>query len=219
MRFLVTAKRKFPLRNLRVRIGTTLFLLPFIVLTNFRHALSHEPDDLRKSPGAQRREVRIPIRDFQLIDQNGRVFEFKTVRKKVVVVAFAYTTCPDICPLITAAMRQVQTELKHTERSSVFFLTVTTDPEVDSPKVLSAYARRYGADLSGWAFLTGQEAALQGIWHNFGVRVVKKARGLVDHTSLTAVIDQTGTARFAYYGTSPDPKVVLRDVRSLFARP
>jgi protein SCO1 len=209
---------KIPLRNLRIRIGTTLLLVLF-VLGNLHHALSHELDDLRKSQGAQRREVRIPIRDFQLTDQNGRVFEFQTVRKKVVVIAFAYTTCPDFCPLITASMRQVQTELKHTERSSVFFLTVTTDPEIDSPKVLSAYAARYGADVSGWAFLTGPEATLQGIWQNFGVRVIKKARGLVDHTSLTAVIDQTGTARFAYYGTSPDPQVVVRDVRSLLARP
>jgi protein SCO1/2 len=186
------------------------------VPTHLRHAFSHEPGDL-PSQGAQRREVRIPIRDFRLIDQNGRTFEFRTLRNKVVVLAFAYTTCPDVCPLITAAMKQAQTNLRQTE-GSVFFLTITTDPEVDSPKVLAAYAKRYGADLSGWAFLTGEEAVLRGIWQNFGVRVVRKARGLVDHTSLTAVIDQTGTMRFAYYGTSPEPKVLLQDVRALFAR-
>ena len=205
------------MRNLRIGVGATLFLLLLIVPTHLRHAFSHEPGDL-PSQGAQRREVRIPIRDFRLIDQNGRTFEFRTLRNKVVVLAFAYTTCPDVCPLITAAMKQAQTNLRQTEGRSVFFLTITTDPEVDSPKVLAAYAKRYGADLSGWAFLTGEEAVLRGIWQNFGVRVVRKARGLVDHTSLTAVIDQTGTMRFAYYGTSPEPKVLLQDVRALFAR-
>ena len=204
------------MRNLRIGVGATLFLLLLFVPTHLRHAFSHEPGDL-PSQGAQRREVRIPIRDFRLIDQNGRTFEFRTLRNKVVVLAFAYTTCPDVCPLITAAMKQAQTNLRQTE-GSVFFLTITTDPEVDSPKVLAAYAKRYGADLSGWAFLTGEEAVLRGIWQNFGVRVVRKARGLVDHTSLTAVIDQTGTMRFAYYGTSPEPKVLLQDVRALFAR-
>jgi len=205
------------LRNLKSRLGRTLFLLPFMALATLNHGFSHEPTNSKKISGPQRREVRIPIRDFRLIDQNGRSFDFKTVRDKVVVLAFAYTTCPDVCPLTTAAMRQIQMALDRIERSSVYFITVTTDPEVDSPKVLALYAKRYGVDLSDWTFVTGEEAVLRGIWKNFGVRVVKKARGLVDHTSLTAVIDRTGTMRFAYYGTAPDPKVVIEDVRSLLA--
>ena len=103
------------------------------------------------------------------------------------------------------------------EHSSVYFITVTTDPEVDNPKMLAVYAKRYKMDLSDWAFVTGEEVVLRGIWKNFDVQVVRKARGLVDHTSLTAVIDRTGTMRFAYYGTAPDPKVVIEDVRSLLA--
>jgi protein SCO1 len=189
-----------------------------MVLANLNHGFSHDATDLKKISEPQRREVRIPIRDFRLIDQNGRSFDFKTVRGKVVVLAFAYTTCPDVCPLTTAAMRQIQMGLDRIERSSVYFITVTTDPEVDSPKVLAIYAKRYGVDLSDWAFVTGKEAALRGIWQNFGVRVVRKERGLVDHTSLTAVIDRSGTMRFAYHGTAPDPKVVIEDVRSLLAR-
>jgi protein SCO1/2 len=161
--------------------------------------------------------VRIPIRSFQLTDQNGRAFEFNSVRDKIVVLAFAYTSCPDICPLTTAAMKQVQTELNQAESASVQFVTITTDPEVDKSKVLAAYAKRYGAELSNWAFLTGDEATLRSVWQNFGVRVVRKKRGLIDHTSLTAIVDR-GTMRFAYYGTSPDPKGILHDIRSLLAQ-
>jgi len=216
MWFLATTKRrrKKRLRKNSARPAVRLIFFLIIILGSPHPVLSHEKGESE----ARRREVRIPIEDFVLTDQSSRPFHFKSLRDKVVVLAFAYTTCTDVCPLITAAMKRVQTELENNERGAVYFLTVTTDPEIDGPKVLAAYARRYGADLSEWSFLTGNEAVLQRIWKNFGVRVVRKARGLIDHTSLTSVIDGTGVMRFAYYGTSPDPKIVLQDIRSLLAR-
>lgn len=163
----------------------------------------------------ERREVKLPIDDFSLIDQDGKTFQFKNLRGKIVVVAFVYTTCPDVCPLITAALRQVQTHLSNQERKNSYLLTVTTDPEIDSPKVLTGYAKRYGAELSGWSFLTGDQATLKSVWKNFGVGVKRKARGLVDHTPLTAIVDRHGVLRFAYIGPSPDVKSVLGDMRFL----
>ena len=165
----------------------------------------------------ERREVKLAIDDFSLIDQSGKNFQFKSLRGKVVVVAFAYTTCPDVCPLITAALRQVQTHLSNEERKNSHLLTVTTDPEIDAPKVLAGYAKRYGAELSGWSFLTGDESTLKSVWKNFGVGVKRKARGLVDHTPLTAIVDRQGVLRFAYIGPSPNVKLVLRDVRFLMS--
>jgi len=55
------------------------------------------------------------------------------------------------------------------ERTEVQLLTITTDPEIDSPKVLRAYAKRYGAEFENWAFLTGDPAVLAQVWKNFGV--------------------------------------------------
>ena len=163
----------------------------------------------------ERREVKLPIDDFSLTDQGGKIFQFKNLRGKVVVAAFAYTTCPDVCPLITAALRQVQTHLSNEERKNSHLLTVTTDPEIDSPKVLTAYAKRYGAELNGWSFLTGDPSSLKSVWKNFGVGVKRQARGLVDHTPLTAIVDRRGIMRIAYIGPSPDLTLVLRDIRSL----
>ncbi len=168
---------------------------------------------------AQRSEMRMPIHNFSLTDQNGRSFDLQSVGGKILLVDFAYTTCPDVCPLMTAALRTVQTSLSTTERKTVHLLTITTDPEIDTPKVLAAYAKRYHADLSNWAFLTGDESSLARVWSNFGVKVARKARGLVDHTALTAVIDQSSTMRFAYHGAAPDPKIMVQDIRFLLARP
>ena len=168
---------------------------------------------------AQRSELRMPIRNFSLTDQSGRQFRLDSIKGKIILIDFAYTTCPDVCPLMTAALRTVQTNLSATEHKRVYLLTVTTDPEVDVPQVLAAYARRYHTDLSNWAFLTGDESSLRQVWNNFRVKVNRKARGLVDHTALTAVIDQSGTMRFAYHGAAPDPKIIVQDIRSLLRRP
>ncbi|MGZ8444226.1 MAG: SCO family protein [Candidatus Binatia bacterium] len=166
----------------------------------------------------ERREVQITIGDFTLVDQNAREFKFGQLAGRVVVVAFAYTTCPDVCPLITAALRQVQSGLTPEERKKVFLLTITTDPEIDSPKVLAGYGKRYGADFTNWSFLSGDQAALQKVWKNFGVGVKRKGRGLVDHTPLTAVVDRQGRMRLAYVGPAPDAKAVLKDVRNFLVQ-
>ncbi|HET7008328.1 MAG TPA: SCO family protein [Candidatus Binatia bacterium] len=163
----------------------------------------------------ERRAVEIPIADFTLVDQNSREFQFSKLTGRVVVVAFAYTTCPDVCPLITAALRQVQSGLTPDEHKKVFLLTITTDPEIDAPKVLAGYGKRYGADFANWSFLSGDQAALQIVWKNFGVGVKRKARGLVDHTPLIAVVDRKSKMRVVYVGATPNANMVLDDVRRL----
>ncbi|HEX5607226.1 MAG TPA: SCO family protein [Candidatus Binatia bacterium] len=168
-----------------------------------------------QSARAERRVTQRAIKNFTLVDQNGARFEVDKLAGKVLVVAFAYTTCVDVCPLITAALRQTQIALTPKERTEVQLLTITTDPEIDSPKVLSAYAKRYGAEFENWTFLTGDPAVLARVWKNFGVGVKRRARGLIDHTPLTAIVDQSKAMRVAYIGPSPDSHAVLDDVRSL----
>jgi protein SCO1 len=166
----------------------------------------------------ERREVKIPIHDFTLTDQGAREFRFAKLRGKVTVVAFAYTTCPDVCPLITSALGQVHKGLTEAERKQAFLLTITTDPEIDTAQILAGYAKRYGADITNWSFLTGDPASLAKVWKNFGVGVNRKARGLVDHTPLTAVVDREGVLRFAHIGAAPDAKSLLTDIRALLKR-
>lgn len=192
------------------RIGLA-FLLSFASLAGAASA----PHSALKP--VERRQVNLPTADFSLTDQGGKIFQFKNLRGKVVVVAFAYTTCPDVCPLITAALRQVQSKLTVEERKNIHLLTVTTDPEIDLPKVLTGYAKRYGAELDNWSFLTGSETALKSVWQNFGVGVKRQGRGLVDHTPLTAIVDRHGMLRVAFIGSSPDVPAILNDIRSLLA--
>jgi len=94
-------------------------------------------------------------------------------------------------------------------------LSITTDPEVDTPSVLKSYGERYKADFSNWSFAGGDQKSLEKVWQVFGVKVERKARGLVNHTTLTGLVDKKGMMRFVYYGAAPDPHKILQDMRGL----
>jgi protein SCO1 len=179
------------------------------------------PDLYAHVPGAPSQVVPSPTGlnteapHFVLLNQDGNRFDSKTLRGKVVVLDFIYTTCTDVCPLFTANFAQLQRTLKNQHAGNVFFVSITTDPEVDSPKVLKAYAQRYGADFQNWAFLTGSETQLKQVWRSFGIRVIKRGRGLVQHTSLTTVIDQHGIRRLNYFGEKWQLKDLLRETSAL----
>ena len=90
---------------MRFSAGTAArYFIVLLLFTLATSAIAHDvTTPVQRSMPLQRREVNVPIEDFVLIDQNGRAFDFQTLRGKVVVVTFGYTTCPDICPLTTAA--------------------------------------------------------------------------------------------------------------------
>ena len=152
---------------------------------------------------------------FVLLNQEGNRFDSTILRGKVIVLNFIFTTCTDVCPLFTAHLAELQRALKNESAGNLFLVSITTDPEVDSPKVLKSYAQRYGADFQNWAFLTGSESQLKQVWKDFDVRVVKKGRGLVQHTSLTAVIDRQGIRRFNFFGEKWQLKDLLHDTSAL----
>jgi protein SCO1/2 len=152
------------------------------------------------------------------LNQNGTRFESAKLRGKVVVIDFIYTTCTDVCPLFTANFAQLQRTLNKEHAGDVFFISITTDPEVDSPKVLKAYAQRYGADFNNWAFLTGTEEQLKAVWKGLDIRVIRKGRGLVQHTSLTTILDRQGLRRFNHFGEKWQTKDVLADISTLLEK-
>ena len=197
-------------------LSRTLAALLLVFSVN-GHAVAHHAPSDSKAKESKRRIVHIPIADFSLKDQIGRSLKFSALKGKVVLVTFVYTPCPDICPLVTSRMRSVQKKLDAWERDGVFFLSITTDPEIDDAPVRKAYAQRYGVDFSNWSFLTGEIGELASVWKSFGVAVSRVARGLVNHTLLTALIDKKGVMRFVYFGATPDPNKMLQDMRRLLS--
>jgi protein SCO1/2 len=157
--------------------------------------------------------------DFALISQEGKEVRLEDFRGKVVAVAFIYASCPDVCPLLTDKMARVQDELGSKFGTEIAFLSITVDPERDTPEVLKGYAEAFDADLAGWSFLTGSPAAVRAVALRYGVAVALAADGGVDHTLLTTLVDRRGVMRVQYLGYRFDEEEFRHDLLDLVHEP
>ena len=147
--------------------------------------------------------------------QDGERLSLGQLSGKVVLLTFIYTSCTDTCPLLTGKLASLQEKLGADFGARAHFLSVTVDPERDTPDVLRAYAQRFNADPAGWSFLTGTSAEIAQATGAYGIFVRRTPRGEVDHTFLTSLVDRHGTLRVQYLGTRFDPDELLADIRAL----
>src|SRR3984893_11194504 len=110
-----------------------------------------------------------PAPEFVLTSQDGSQVALAEFRGKVVAVTFIYTLCTDTCPVLTPMMSFVQDRLGGDFGANIAFASITVDPERDTPEVLKEYAQAFGADLGGWAFLTGPPEAIREVRRGYGV--------------------------------------------------
>ncbi len=172
---------------------------------------------------------------FALTDQLERPVSSGDLQGKVVVADFIYTSCRDICPMLTARMRDLQERLRRENLlvDRVQLLSFTVDPAIDSPAVLNAYAERFGADASAWRFLTGPEQKLvplivddfhlgrevlppkPGEQQGNGAGISPNAAYEILHGGRFVLIDPQGRIRAYYDGREFDLEQVVRDIRKL----
>jgi protein SCO1/2 len=195
-------------KGVNIRAGASTLVLALVAALG-APVLGHEGEG-----GAALRKIG-PAPGFTLTRQDGARVSLADLRGKVVAVTFIYASCADTCPLLTAKMAGLQSRLGTDFGSRVRFVSITVDPERDTPAVLEQYAEAHGADRDGWAFLTGTPEEIREVARRYGVVYRKTARGDVDHTFLTSVIDQAGTLRVQYLGVRFDPDELLADLRSL----
>jgi protein SCO1/2 len=157
--------------------------------------------------------------DFALTSQDGAEVTLGALRGKVVAVTFIYTWCPDVCPMLTDKMARVQDELGSDFGSKVAFVSITVDPERDTPDALKEYAASFDADLAGWSFLTGSLATVREVARQYGVAVAPAADGQVDHTLLTTLVDRQGVMRVQYLGYRFDEEEFRHDLLGLVNEP
>jgi protein SCO1/2 len=156
-----------------------------------------------------------PAPPFALTSQDGAPVSLASLRGKVVAVTFIYTGCPDICPLLTQKMVDVQDALGQEFGAKVAFVSITLDPEHDTPEVLKDYAQFWGANPEGWSFLTDSLDAVRDVTRRYGVFFAKKEDGSVEHSQLTTLVDADGQMRVQYLGARFDPEEFRRDLMSL----
>jgi protein SCO1 len=187
----------------------SVFLLLLTLLASPAAWSAHE------AGGDQRLPVIGPAPPFTLTSQDNKPVSLADFHGKVVAVSFIYTGCPDICPLLTQKMVDVQDALGALLGDKIAFVSISLDPVRDTPDVLKDYAQFWGAKPEGWSFLTGSLEAVRDVSRRYGVFFAKKEDGSVEHSQLTTLVDADGQMRVQYLGARFDPEEFRRDLMSL----
>jgi protein SCO1/2 len=161
--------------------------------------------------------------DYTLTNQFGEQVSLPDdYSGKVLVVGYVYTNCPDICPMITYNMRDLQREFPGEQ--DFHLISISFDPERDSPEVLHSYAESYNIDQSNWSMLTGEKSEVDEVLDKLGIATVKtptrftednKAVYFIDHTDKVSLIDKKGQVRNHYLGSELDTETVIEDIKTL----
>ena len=157
--------------------------------------------------------------DFAMRDPSGEPVNLSNYRGKVVLLAFVFTTCPGVCPLISQQMAFLQGQLK---REGLFgsksvMLSVTVDPKTDTAEVLRAYAKTFGADPAGWRFLREDPSKLDPVLKAYDEWTKLLPKGEIDHPARVYLIDQAGNMREIYSLAFFNEKQTLLDMKALLA--
>ena len=163
----------------------------------------------RRDAAADSPQVFGELGDFELLDQEGRQVVRADLLGKPFALAFIFTTCTGPCPVITSNLLRLQAELEGTD---IQLVTLSVDPEYDTPTVLLEYARELGADTTRWRFLTGSETVIDKLIVESMYLAVGRQEpsedfpiGMhVSHSSKLVVFDRQCRIRGYYSGVTTD---------------
>jgi protein SCO1/2 len=153
------------------------------------------------------------------IDQEGKPQPLSALRGHRVALTFTYTRCPmpDFCPLMDRNFQAVQREIKKTPAlADVRLVSVSFDPQFDTPPVLKAHAKKVAADPLIWTFVTGERDEITRFASRFGVTVERAEQNPIDitHNLRTAVIDAEGRLVKVHTGNAWTPADLLADLKA-----
>jgi protein SCO1 len=116
------------------------------------------------------RDARSYFTDTLLVNQDSHSMRFYSdvLQDRVVLINVIYTSCEDACPLITRKLVEVRTKLGDRFGKEVQFVSISIDPERDSPQALKKFAHSQGADEAGWVFLTGAKVDVDRVLSRLG---------------------------------------------------
>lgn len=160
------------------------------------------------------------VPDTALVDQDGKPRRLSEWRGHVLGITFTYTRCPipEFCPLMDRNFADVQRTVSADRelKDRVHLLTISFDPDFDTPAVLAAHARHAGADPAFWTFLTGDHPGIDGLTERFGVSIFRegdKAQDVV-HNLRTAVVDAEGRLVEVFNGNDWKPAELVTALRA-----
>ena len=159
----------------------------------------------------------LSVPGFSFINQEGKTIDSTTIKNKIWVADFFFTSCPSICPKMTEHLKTVQAAFNNSD--DVKILSFSVDPERDNPKKLEQYAHTHSIDSNSWSLLTGSKKDLYSYArHGLFIDATDGDGGVEDfiHSDRFVLIDREGHIRGYYDGTSDmDTKLLIADIKTL----
>lgn len=193
-----------PMRSCR-HLGTVIGLVS--ALSSAAPAQAHSLKDLEDRLLKRETYVQIvnrPAPGFSLKDADNRTVSLADFSGRVVVLIFIYTSCPDVCPLHSEKIAEVQEGVNRTPmRDQVRFIAITTDPERDVPGSMKAYGPAHGLSPVNWLFLTSgaeKPKETRSLARRYGLKFTPSGEGYQMHGVVTHLIDKSGNLRARYHG-------------------
>jgi len=174
----------------------------------------------RTPPVSAERDARLKEGDkmppFSLANQNGERISLETFRGQPFVLTFVFTRCPvpNFCPRMSSNFEELQAAIKNGSGTlaTTRLLSVTLDPDYDTPKVLSDYAAFHHADSKIWTFGTGDEKEIESLTSAFSVYRQTEG-GTISHGLATALINRNGTVERIWRGNGWTSAEVTEAIR------
>ena len=163
-------------------------------------AKSKPATDVPIAPAPDAVKPGLAVPDFTLVNQHGAPTRLSDSRGRVTVVDFIYTRCPlpEVCPRLSANFARLG---RRFAGQAVSLVSITLDPQYDTPGILARYAKRWSAKPEQWNFLTGPLEDIQRIAVSLGMAFWPED-GSITHTTRTVVIDKQGRLAAAVEGSS-----------------
>ncbi|MEQ8249583.1 MAG: SCO family protein [Alphaproteobacteria bacterium] len=189
-----------------------------VPLTAAAHSLEDvEQQQLRREPYVE--IVNRPAPAFVFEDSTGREVSLADFKGKVVILYFIYATCPDVCPLNTQKVVEIQERVNLTPMlDQVQFIAITTDPANDTPEVLEQYMTDHAVDRRNYIFLTSgadRAEATRELAEQYRLAFTLADDGYQVHGAVTNVIDREGNLRARYHGLDFNTTNVVLFVNAL----
>lgn len=175
-------------------------------------------DVLRRATADRGRMVsRMPaelVPDMALWDQSAKVVTKRDLLGRPFVLNFVFTSCRNarMCPASTRCMKQLG-DLLGKSGSAARLVTISFDPEVDSPATLRTYAEGYGIDPARHLFLTGDEGQIRDLMRQYGI-LTAESDGTIVHNAATLVVSAEGRIVRRFEGATFDPEQVMEALSS-----
>lgn len=168
---------------------------------------------LANAPQPQSASTAVRLHERTLMTQDGESIRFphEVIGDRIVVMDFVYTTCTTVCPVLSAIMERVQSNLGEHLGAEVLLVSLSVDPGRDTPERLKAYAARHHS-RPGWVWLTGDKTSVDKVLTGLGAYTPD----FEDHPSMVLVGDGRSGQWSRFFGF-PSPNQILATVEGLLA--